>query len=209
MHNSKARSYVIQASVEVEHSITFFLAKALCIDVSKSDTLGSKSGCISFDQKLRLLADTEFINPTERNKLKTFAEIRNKFAHILEVSDFTRCFNLVKGVSNLDKWYNAKKEIDSNTEDGKKALYVCLYNDIINILSNSIAPKITQNVIDDLANKINFKFNQKIRENLLGALKENPSQTEFIAEILSKSITNDKEIEEIKKQISFKYKINF
>ena len=90
------RTIVIEKSVALEASISSLLGMLLSIDVENSLSLGSKSRSLSLSSKVDLLCDLKFIPKDLIWQFQTFAEIRNKFAHLLYVDSFEKCFEILK-----------------------------------------------------------------------------------------------------------------
>lgn len=62
---------------------------------------------LSFNAKINLLVDLKFVPKNIVSDFQMFAEIRNKFAHVYVVDNFTKCFEILK-----DKKGNFLKLLD-------------------------------------------------------------------------------------------------
>jgi hypothetical protein len=155
------RLVVIEKSVEAEHIVTKILARQLNIDLSKSESLSSKSSGLSFHSKLSLLLDTELLKPEDRVKLQKFSEIRNKFAHVLEVDNFEMCVKLVDGLKNhLEKYFQDDDKFDDNEERFYIA-YFKLSDDVFKILRDietTITVNAFQNGFQEVTSFANHSF---------------------------------------------------
>jgi len=102
----EARHKVIDISVQLEYNISMFLSAWLGIDRDSSRSLGSKSSSLSFNQQVNLILDMKILNKQQTQKLECFAQIRNKFAHVLEIKNFNDCFNSNSSLRNtMNKLY--------------------------------------------------------------------------------------------------------
>lgn len=89
------RAIVIEKSVELEELISLLLCHLLDINKENSISFGTKSFALSFNSKINLLHDLNFLSIELKKNLELFAEIRNKFAHVLSVDSFTNCFDVI------------------------------------------------------------------------------------------------------------------
>ncbi|MGE4345997.1 MAG: hypothetical protein AB7D46_01145 [Flavobacteriaceae bacterium] len=95
LNHQTTRGEVIEKGVAIEAGISDLLGMLLGIDVENSLSLGNKTGSLSLQSKVNLLCDLKFV-PTEIVKqFQTFAEIRNKFAHVQSSDSFVKCFNIL------------------------------------------------------------------------------------------------------------------
>ena len=86
------RANVIEKSVILEDVISKILCFLLDIeDYKKSLSFGGKSLSLSLNSKVNLLMDMELLPKDKKNDLQLFMEIRNKFAHLSYVDNFTTC----------------------------------------------------------------------------------------------------------------------
>lgn len=96
MTHQTPRALVIEKGVELEAGISSLLGLLLDIDVDNSLSLGSKNTSLSLNSKVNLLSDLKFIPREIIWQFQTFAEIRNKFAHLHSVDSFEKCFEILK-----------------------------------------------------------------------------------------------------------------
>jgi len=89
------RGYVIEKGVSLEAGISALIGLLLDIDVDKSLSLGSKNTALSLNSKVNLLSDLKFVPKDIIWQFQTFAEIRNKFAHLQYVDSFVKCFEIL------------------------------------------------------------------------------------------------------------------
>lgn len=89
------RGEVIEKGVSLEAGISSLIGMLLDIDVENSLSLGSKSSSLSLNAKVSLLSDLKFVPKEIIWQFQTFAEIRNKFAHLQSVNSFIKCVELL------------------------------------------------------------------------------------------------------------------
>lgn len=89
------RAKVIEKAVGFEELISQLLSLLLEIEKDKSISFGNKNIALSFNAKINLLVDLKFIPKEITSDFQLFAEIRNKFAHLLYVDTFVKCFELI------------------------------------------------------------------------------------------------------------------
>ena len=89
------RGEVIEKGVSLEAGISSLIGMLLDIDVENSLSLGSKSSSLSLNAKVSILSDLKFVPKEIIWQFQTFAEIRNKFAHLQSVNSFIKCFELL------------------------------------------------------------------------------------------------------------------
>jgi hypothetical protein len=88
---SETRSRVIDNSVKIEYIIDGLLASILGIGFGNAYSVGNRSSALSFSHKVNLLIDFGYIQNTWKKKFTCFAEIRNQFAHNLEITMIENC----------------------------------------------------------------------------------------------------------------------
>ncbi|GAB4038668.1 hypothetical protein [Spirosoma jeollabukense] len=89
------RGEVIEKGVSLEAGISSLIGMLLDIDVETSLSLGSKNTSLSLNSKVNLLSDLKFVPKEVIWQFQTFAEIRNKFAHVQYVDSFEKCFEIL------------------------------------------------------------------------------------------------------------------
>lgn len=117
------RGQVIEKGVALEAGVSGLIGMLLDIDVENSLSLGSRSTSLSFNAKVNLLSDLKFVPKEIIWQFQTFAEIRNKFAHLQKVDSFVKCFKIIADKkSKFIKTFGEK--IDNDIEEEIK-LSVC------------------------------------------------------------------------------------
>lgn len=135
-YNSLERNEVITNAVKVEYCVNSILSRMLGIAEPKNTkSFGHSASALSFISKITLLQDLNIVNSESKRKLELFATIRNRFAHLLEVTDFDKAITseIYKNLRSL--YFKPKETIDDNS-DSRKILYSTLTNDVFNILAN-------------------------------------------------------------------------
>lgn len=94
------RGHVIEKGVALEAGISGLIGMLLDIDVENSLSLGSKNTSLSLNAKVNLLSDLKFVPREIIWQFQTFAEIRNKFAHLQSVDSFVKCFEILADKKN-------------------------------------------------------------------------------------------------------------
>lgn len=94
------RGQVIEKGVSLEAGISGLIGMLLDIDVETSLSLGSKNTSLSLNAKVNLLSDLKFVPKEIIWQFQTFAEIRNKFAHLQNVDSFVKCFEILADKKN-------------------------------------------------------------------------------------------------------------
>ena len=100
MEFQTTRALVIEKGVALEAGISSLIGMLLDIDVEKSLSLGSKNTSLSLNSKVNLLSDLKFVPKEIIWQFQTFAEIRNKFAHLHSVDSFEKCFEILNDKKN-------------------------------------------------------------------------------------------------------------
>lgn len=90
------RAEVMEKGVAIEAGISGIIGYILNIDVDTSKSLGHQNSALSFNAKVNLLTDLKFVPKEIARQFQIFAEVRNKFAHVQYVDNFTKCFEIVK-----------------------------------------------------------------------------------------------------------------
>lgn len=143
------RLLVINLSIFIERFVSAALSSLLDIDLKNSKTLSNKSSALSFRQKLDLLTDIRATDKGAVKKFQTFAEIRNQFAHNLDVHDFQSCFSFLDGT---EKFLRNAYKIDGldklEHEEQLQTLYMHLFKEIMDS-SHEILRKVEEKFIKD------------------------------------------------------------
>jgi hypothetical protein len=91
------RGEVIEKGVAIEAGISGILGYILNIEIDTSKSFGHQNSALSFNAKVYLLTDLKFVPKEIARQFQIFAEVRNKFAHVQYVDNFTKCFEILKG----------------------------------------------------------------------------------------------------------------
>lgn len=117
------RGEVLEKGVSLEAGISGLLGMLLDIDVETSLSLGSKNTSLSLNAKVNLLSDLKFVPREIKWQFQTFAEIRNKFAHLQGVDSFVKCFEILNDKKN--KFVNTFGEKIGEEVDEEIKLSMC------------------------------------------------------------------------------------
>lgn len=123
MTHQTTRALVIEKGVALEAGISSLIGMLLDIDVENSLSLGSKNSSLSFNAKVNLLSDLKFVPKEIIWQFQIFAEIRNKFAHLLSVDSFEKCFEILKDKKN--KFLSTFGDKIEESEDEEIKLSIC------------------------------------------------------------------------------------
>lgn len=108
----------MEKGVAIEAGISGILGFILNIDTAASKSLGYQNSALSFNAKVNLLTDLKFVPKEIARQFQLFAEIRNKFAHVQYVDNFTKCFEILKEQKNYILGTFAKEPPDGIDEEG-------------------------------------------------------------------------------------------
>lgn len=114
MHQT-LRGEVMEKGVAIEAGITGILGYILNIEPEASKSLGNKNFALSLTAKVNLLTDLKFVPKEIGREFQIFAEIRNKFAHLQAVDNFTKCFEIIDGKKYLLDTF--AKNLPADTEE--------------------------------------------------------------------------------------------
>lgn len=151
---TKIRNDILIKSLCIESLTSIFLASLLDIkDRKNSITLGNKRSSFSFDQKVNLLIDMGVLNKLNKEKFQTFMEIRNKFMHVLEITNYEKCFEELDG---KEKWI--LRVYPQNTGLSKEKQLAQAVNDLaedVTTLTTSISIKIDSKIKQEAEARVN------------------------------------------------------
>ncbi|ABQ06602.1 hypothetical protein [Flavobacterium johnsoniae] len=118
------RAKVIERAVGFEELISQLLSMLLEVDKNESRSFGHKNIALSFNAKINLLIDLKFIPKEISKDFQLFAEIRNKFAHVLYVDSLVKCFEIIER-----RDYFLKKASDdiSQVDKNDEAIYLTAF----------------------------------------------------------------------------------
>ncbi|WP_024770358.1 hypothetical protein [Aquimarina macrocephali] len=141
------RLCVIENSILIETAITILICTKLNIEPENSKSFGNGSSSLSFSQKIQIMQDIQGLEKELVKKLSCLTNIRNKFAHVGEVSDFEKFFQISKNGkelrNSLHRWYSSIHS--ENSSDFYRKTFYSLVDDINNSLQSlgsSIGQKI-------------------------------------------------------------------
>ena len=118
------RAKVIEKAVGFEELISQLLSMLLEVNKNESISFGNKNIALSFNAKINLLIDLKFIPKEISKDFQLFAEMRNKFAHVLYVDSFVKCFELIERRDYfLKKASNDLSKVDKKDE----AIYLAAF----------------------------------------------------------------------------------
>lgn len=109
------RAKVIEKAVGFEELISQLLSLLLEVDKNESKSFGNKNIALSFNAKINLLIDLKFIPKEISKDFQLFAEMINKFAHVIYVDSFVKWFELIE-----KRDYFLKKATDDLSRVNKK-----------------------------------------------------------------------------------------
>ncbi|MDQ0967035.1 hypothetical protein QFZ20_002438 [Flavobacterium sp. W4I14] len=126
------RLSVIEDAIRVEEMIAHNVCAVLEIDPTASKLFGHTSAALPFSTKIEILQEVQYFDKETKEKFKVLSQIRNKFAHISSVNDYTTCYDKVNGCKNcLIKWYPRTVRSDFDTEERFNfGLYYSLLTDV-------------------------------------------------------------------------------
>ncbi len=131
------RGHIIQLSTHLEHITSLVLCEILGINKDSSLSFGNKNFALSFNHKVNLITDLKDVDKEYKTKYQTFQEIRNKFAHIFDVTSFKSFENLndqtKKSVNKLIEFYGSENE---NSESDLVECFNKLYSDLFEFTIN-------------------------------------------------------------------------
>jgi len=118
MGTSTARSEAIEATVQFEYDMSNFLCIILGLDQSKTIAFGNTHKSFGFNNKLVLLTDLNIFDDNDNKKFSKLGEIRNKFAHVKDITTYTECFKAIDiKMKFWEDHYLNKKNIDVKLEN--------------------------------------------------------------------------------------------
>lgn len=148
------RAFVIEISVSFETDLSNVLSLILRIpDYQNSKSFGNQNSALSFNHKINLLMDMKELDKKAVAKLQKFSEIRNKFAHCLEIDTFIKCYDAIQGCYGfLEKEYgNSLTKETVSADVYAMQLFEHLWQDIEMILHsarNNVGNKFLNNYLE-------------------------------------------------------------
>lgn len=126
------RLKVIEDAIQMEEMIAHNICAVIGIKPGTSKLFGSTSAALPFSAKIDLLQEVQYFDNEAKQKLLMLAQIRNKFAHMSSVNNYTTCFERLAGaVKKLEKWYPKTKIADFDTNERYFfGLYYALLTDV-------------------------------------------------------------------------------
>jgi hypothetical protein len=192
---TQARLNVLYASLVLEEMTSMILGDLLDIDIETSKTLGSKSGSLSFKNKIDLIVDIRAMEKEDAKKFLCFAEIRNQFVHNLKVDTFKSCFDRLEGKDKyLKKLYASSEEKALSDEETLKKYFDSLFIDL-NLIFGKLLTKVRDKYFELGKADRATKYGQVLVESINEVL-DPPIKKETIEKIIKR--TNQKYLEKIK-----------
>lgn len=134
-----SRYAVIELSVLIEEMASILIGQILDINWRESKSFGFSSSALSFNNKITLIKDFKNLNKEDVKKLSRLMEIRNKFAHVREVSSFEKLFlqgALGKEIKKtLIGWYADDLDVIESEEKYYNDMFLKLANDVIELFN--------------------------------------------------------------------------
>ncbi|MGN6341181.1 MAG: hypothetical protein ACTHML_09480 [Ginsengibacter sp.] len=110
--NVENRAIILEIAVSIEDMLSLLLSIILQIkNRDESKSLSTKSSGLSFNAKVNLLLDMDYIEKAHIWKFQKFMELRNQFAHNSKVTNFEKCYQLIGGKEKLLSEYPVDKSI--------------------------------------------------------------------------------------------------
>lgn len=91
--NLQLRSEILEIALNIEDSINKLLLALLLIENQNRKAISSKSGNLSFKNKIDLLFDLDILVSDEHQKLLLLMEFRNQFLHNIKCCSFQDAIN--------------------------------------------------------------------------------------------------------------------
>ncbi|CAA7196266.1 hypothetical protein [Chryseobacterium potabilaquae] len=128
----ETRYLIVQYATMLEELCSLYLCELLQIDKKSSISFGYGSQSLSFNAKVNLITDLSKTDKKLKAKFILFAEIRNKFAHVFDVSSFKAFCSLGKDWEKKGKDLLNFYEIESipNEEVHFTLAYILLYKEL-------------------------------------------------------------------------------
>lgn len=126
------RYLIVQYATMLEEVCSLCLCELLLINKESSISFGYGSQSLSFNSKINLIADLTKTSSDLKGKFVLFSEIRNKFAHVFEVSSFHSFCSLGKEWEKKAKRLLNFYEIEDipNEEFRFCIAYILLYKEL-------------------------------------------------------------------------------
>lgn len=177
---SEPRNIVLSKSLAVEKYMSMYLAAIMDIEnYLDSKSFGNTSSALSFNQKLNLFSDLEYVTKEEKIKLISFSEIRNQFAHNSSCLTFGHAFN-VEVSNKLNRFYEVLKEAKINEQQYTET-FNFLYEDI-----KLIFQRLRSEVYNNKASEFLAEYTLKVYDETIKNINKNSKH--FNIEILNKII---------------------
>ena len=123
------RGYVIEQSAQIERLASVLLAGILDVDLNTSKMFGKNSN-LGFQKKLEIISEFKTIDSSVSRIMKLFSQIRNQFAHNIDVNSFEELFILKPDIERqLNELYSTDQS--KTKEEIADSLYGQLYRDVL------------------------------------------------------------------------------
>lgn len=170
MELTKPKIQIIAYSLEIEYKTSKLLCMMLNIPIEKSKIFGNKGSSISFAQKIDLLIDTDYISDSDRRKFRLFMEIRNQFAHNINMNNY---LDIITYVDNKpENFLNNNYPVESKDVEQKINKQInMLYKDIDQILVD-VESRIITEAQNDIKKELLHRFDEKFETGAYKAIVE-------------------------------------
>lgn len=170
------RSVVLYFSLELELTLSTLLCTLLKIDIDKSKSFGDSREALGFNQKVTLLLDLDAFDSTDKETLRVFMELRNKFMHVKQIDTYESVINRTKKLKFLkDKYPDLFKNGESEKVFEKVIIQFGL--DCSKILTKGFDKLITEDVnkqVEDIQRAIHKAYADAVNKLATDFSKENP-----------------------------------
>ena len=123
------RLCVIENTVVIENEISKVLARRLEINIRTSKVFGNSIKALSFNTKVEILKDLNFIEKETKAKFELLMFIRNQFAHNTNADKYLNLWSINKSETRkLIRFYSIEDSFESLKDNQKeKEVKGCIY----------------------------------------------------------------------------------
>jgi hypothetical protein len=174
-----SRTFVVEMSVNIEYQLNSIVCQLLEVKSEETRSFGDSSHALSFNAKANLLLDLNYLNKEQRQKFQIFMEVRNKFAHILFVDTFEKCFSLTNNYNQLKKLFGIEENSDDLEKD-MEYMFISLSLDISNNLKEINSKILSEMVVKYTQRRFTEAVKSKKEEYIL----KNPSNKKAVNDFI-------------------------